>query len=88
MSDMVNHPNHYKGASGLEAKDVIKAFTAGLNGYDAFCAGNVIKYVLRWYKKNGTEDLEKAKWYINELVERRKVTQIDIKNGDMYAYTE
>lgn len=31
--------------------------------------GNVIKYVSRWRNKNGLEDLKKARWYINRLIE-------------------
>lgn len=64
--DHVNHPNHYC-QNGLESIDVIKAFTADLKGEAAFCAGNAIKYILRFHHKNGKEDLEKAKWYINRL---------------------
>lgn len=89
----VNHPGHYKGPAGLEAIDVIKEFTEGLSGVDAFCAGNAIKYILRWNNKNGTEDLEKAKWYINKLIESRKVVLRDVdfdfgREVEKYAYTE
>lgn len=38
------------------------------NGLDYF-EGNVIKYVSRWRKKNGIDDLEKARHYINLLIE-------------------
>ena len=34
-----------------------------------FCEGNVIKYISRWKVKNGIEDLEKARWYIDFLIE-------------------
>lgn len=34
-----------------------------------FCEGNVIKYVCRWRDKNGVRDLEKAKHYIDLLIE-------------------
>lgn len=64
----VSHPNHYN-QGGLEVIDIIKAFTADLKGEAAFCAGNAIKYILRFHHKNGKEDLEKAKWYINRLEE-------------------
>ena len=37
-----------------------------------FMQGNVIKYVTRYNKKNGIEDLEKAKEYINRLIEFEK----------------
>ena len=69
--DNVNHPNHYN-QNGMEVWDVIKAFTSDISGVEAFYAGNVIKYVLRWNHKNGIEDLEKAKVYIDKLIESRK----------------
>lgn len=67
----VVHPNHYN-QDGIEVWDVIKAFTKDLEGAEAFYAGNVIKYVLRWNHKNGIEDLEKAKIYIDKIIEGRK----------------
>ena len=66
--DMVNHPEHYKTESGLETIDVIKAFTEDLNGIEAVCTANVIKYICRWKKKNGIEDLKKAEWYLKYLI--------------------
>ena len=66
--DMVNHPKHYKAKNGMEVIDVIEAFTANLNGYEATHAGNVIKYICRWKEKNGLEDLKKAQWYLNRLI--------------------
>lgn len=66
--DMVNHPPHYKTESGLEAIDVIEAFTSELSGIEAVDTGNVIKYICRWKKKNGIEDLWKAKWYLEHLI--------------------
>ena len=69
MSEMVNHPDHYQSKSGLEAIDVIEAFCDGLNGLEAFCTGNAMKYLCRWKKKNGIEDLKKAQWYLNRLIE-------------------
>jgi hypothetical protein len=34
-----------------------------------FCEGNVVKYVTRWREKNGVADLEKAKHYLELLIE-------------------
>jgi len=34
-----------------------------------FCEGNVVKYVTRWKDKNGIADLEKAKHYIELLIQ-------------------
>lgn len=69
---MVNHPNHYKAANGLEAIDVIEAMTDGLNGIEACDTGNALKYLMRWKKKNGIQDLEKAQFYIAHLIEHLK----------------
>ena len=66
--DMVNHPSHYKAKNGMEVIDVIEAFTANLNGYEASHTANVIKYICRWKEKNGLEDLKKAQWYLNRLI--------------------
>lgn len=66
--DVVNHPDHYKSENGMEVIDVIESFTSDLNGIQATDTGNVIKYILRWKKKNGLEDLKKAQWYLNHLI--------------------
>lgn len=66
--DLVNHPSHYKTKSGLETIDVIDAFTEDLVGMEAVCTANVIKYICRWKKKNGLQDLKKAQWYLNKLI--------------------
>ena len=67
--DMINHPPHYKTKNGLETIDVIEAFTEDLNGIEAVCTANALKYICRWKNKNGKQDLEKAVWYINYLIE-------------------
>lgn len=67
--DMVNHPPHYKSETGLETIDVIEAFTHDLTGVEAYDVGNILKYVCRWKNKNGLEDLNKARWYLNHLIE-------------------
>lgn len=67
MNDMVNHPAHYT-AGGIECIDALKAATVGLEGIEAVCTANAIKYLWRWKFKNGGEDLKKAIWYINYLL--------------------
>lgn len=67
---MVSHPPHYQSESGLEVIDVIEAFTSDLNGAEAVCTGNALKYICRWKKKNGLQDLKKAVWYLNRLINR------------------
>ena len=65
---MVSHPDHYQTKSGLETIQVIEAFTDGLEGIEAVCTANVIKYICRWKKKNGLQDLKKAQWYLTYLI--------------------
>ena len=65
---MVSHPSHYQSETGLEVIDVIEAFTSDLKGIEATDTGNIIKYMCRWKKKNGIQDLEKAMWYLNHLI--------------------
>ena len=37
-----------------------------------FLEGNVIKYVTRYQTKNGSEDLRKARWYLDRLIQREE----------------
>lgn len=68
----VNHPNHYQSEGGLETIDVINEFTKGLDGVEAFAIGNALKYICRFDKKNGVEDLKKAQWYLDYVVRYRE----------------
>ena len=72
---MVNHPKHYKTESGIETIEVIEAFTADLVGIEAVDTSQVIKYICRWKKKNGVQDLEKANWYLTHLINHVKSKQ-------------
>lgn len=69
MSDSVNNPPHYN-QGGIETIDGIKSALTGLDGFDAYLTGNIIKYMWRWKHKNGVEDLKKANWYLNKLIEQ------------------
>lgn len=68
-NDNVNHPAHYT-AGNIKCIDALEAATVDLHGLDAFCTANAIKYLWRWKYKNGIEDLNKAIWYINKLIEK------------------
>lgn len=64
--EAVNHPDHYNFGS-IEVIDAIEDW-----GLD-FNAGNVIKYVARHqHKKNPIEDLKKARWYLDRIIERKE----------------
>lgn len=71
--EAVNHPDHYT-AGGMEVIDILKAklTTEQLEG---FLLGNVIKYTTRYGHKNGIEDLKKARWYLDYLID----SKLDLK---------
>jgi hypothetical protein len=66
MADTVNQPPHYNQA-GIECIDAILAATG--DGFEYYLQGNIMKYLWRYRYKNGTEDLHKAQWYLNKLIE-------------------
>lgn len=70
MTDNIN-PNHYK-AGEVECIDAIKAATVNKTGIEAVCTANVIKYLFRYESKNGREDVEKARWYLERLLKELK----------------
>ena len=62
----VNHPDHYNQGK-IEVIDYIEDIGMG----EDFCAGNAIKYISRYkYKSKPLEDLKKAKWYIERLIQQ------------------
>jgi hypothetical protein len=63
-SDPVN-PSHYK-QGGIECIEAIKAATG--EGFIGYVWGNVLKYLWRWPKKGGVDDLKKARWYLDRLI--------------------
>lgn len=67
-NDPVNHPGHYTNG-GIECKDAIRAALGDTLYADGFCRGNAMKYLWRYPLKNGKEDVEKARFYINEILE-------------------
>lgn len=78
---MVSHPSHYQSKSGLEVIDVIIAFTERLEGIEAVDTGNAIKYICRWKDKNGVQDLKKAMWYIQHLIDHLIKEDEEKKSG-------
>ena len=63
----VNHPSHYN-KGNIECIDaMISAY--GKDTVSNFCICNAFKYIWRYKYKNGIEDLKKAQWYLNKIVE-------------------
>ena len=61
MSDKINSSYYRK---KIEVSDFIDEYD--LNYFE----GNIIKYVVRHKAKNGLEDLQKAKWYLERLIKK------------------
>ena len=67
--DMINHPPHYTQGE-IECIEAIKYINDKLHaeGYEGYCLGNFVKYIWRCNFKNGWEDIDKAIFYLNELL--------------------
>ena len=69
---LVHRPPHYN-LGGMEAIDYIKQQLG--DGIVDYCEGNVLKYLHRWRFKNGLQDLKKAQWYLNKMVEEQEAVE-------------
>ena len=63
--NMVDSPPHYNNTE-IECIEAIAAATG--DGFEYYLQGNIMKYLWRYRYKNGVEDLEKARWYLNKLI--------------------
>lgn len=68
-TDPVNHPDHYN-YGDIEIIDFIEQVTQHYNSDVAYHIGNAIKYLARSPHKNGKEDIEKARWYIERAYQK------------------
>lgn len=73
-TDLINHPMHYE-TGKFECIEVMQE-VFGVEAVQNFCLCNVFKYVYRYKRKNGKEDLKKAQFYINKFFE------LDIERGN------
>ena len=67
-NDTVNHPSHYN-YGDIEVINFIEQVTKHYNPNVAYHIGNAIKYLARSPHKNGKEDVDKARWYIERAFE-------------------
>ena len=68
-NDPVNSPNHYVGK--IECIDYLRDKLTPAE-FTGFCMGNVLKYCSRWRKKDGVQDLHKAKVYLEWAIENEE----------------
>ena len=66
MADNVNHTSHYE-TGKFECIEVMQE-VFGTEAVQNFCVCNAFKYLYRHRRKNGKEDIEKARWYINKYL--------------------
>lgn len=66
LLDKIN-PSHYK----TKPKETIERIGDNLSlcEFKGYLKGNILKYLDRYENKNGVEDLKKANWYLNKLIE-------------------
>ena len=70
--DMVNHPPHYT-SGGIECIDAIAAaLSVHKDPMSAWLTGQILKYCWRFPLKNGVEDLKKARFYLDRLIQREE----------------
>ena len=67
VPDLVNHPPHYT-QGGIECIDAIRA-SMSKDQFLGYCKGNSLKYQWRYEAKGGVEDLKKAKWYLDRMIQ-------------------
>ena len=79
---MVSHPEHYKGTMGVEPIDYIHELCKNIldsvrinatmnyaHTLLAFDLGQIVKYICRYTKKNGSQDIDKARWYMQDFID-------------------
>ena len=74
--DAVEHPIHYC-SGGIECIDAIRSSMTA-DAFCGYCKGNVMKYVYRYEKKGGIEDLQKASVYLTWLIAAEKERGSDV----------
>lgn len=74
--DMVNKPSHYRLTDGFEVKDLMKLVLDNIeqnmemSHFKASCYKEMLQYLIRAPLKNGWEDIEKAQFYLNEVLKK------------------
>jgi hypothetical protein len=68
MQQNIN-PKHYT-SGGIQPIEYIDANKLG------YYEGNILKYITRYKMKNGLEDLRKAQWYLERLIDNTIVNEV------------
>lgn len=66
-NENISYPSRYQTKSGKQLLDLLEEDLLSDSEYIGFLKGNFYKYIYRYQRKNGKEDLEKAQFYLEEL---------------------
>lgn len=75
--DVVNCPVHYTGQGAIECIDYIAVVIAPYQGIVAGDLKDILKYTWRAKRKNGIEDLKKARWYAQHVTQQIRMQEND-----------
>ena len=70
-NDTVASPAHYT-QGGIECIDAMESAMPP-DQFEGYLRGNILKYTWRYDRKNGLQDLEKARWYLDKLIKKLTV---------------
>ena len=66
---MIIEKRDYYNRGSVETIDAIESACSGLQGYEGFLTGTVLKYLFRWrWKGTALADLKKARYYLDRLI--------------------
>jgi len=81
--DNIN-PSHYKQGK-IECIDALESATINKKGLDAICTANIIKYIWRCEEKGGVEDMKKAMWYLQKMIDHNTEKEEFVHPNAVYA---
>lgn len=71
-SSPATNPSYYK-VGEFDTIAYIESLVSTMTPFESIHVFNIIKYVSRFNRKNGVEDLEKAQWYLQRLIQNKKL---------------
>jgi hypothetical protein len=79
--DLITDPSHYQGAGGMESIEAIEGMLG--DNITAFYRANILKYLWRYEKKGGLQDLRKCQQYISLLLDKETAMELRDRGIDI-----
>lgn len=86
-ADMVNHPPHYADSCSLECIESME-IAFGVEYTAVYCLINAYKYLWRRKAKNGSQDVEKALWYLDRYYSYVDMLSFTMPSDEYDMYNE